>query len=82
MLPTLVNASRVLVDKARTTPAPNSLFVIADNGYLLVKRFQRSDAGGWWCSDNPAYERIAHAESIEVVALVRWGMRRFDDAGN
>ncbi|MCY3784553.1 MAG: S24 family peptidase [Chloroflexi bacterium] len=82
MLPTLVDGCRVLVDKAKTTPSPNSLFVIADDGSLLIKRFKRVKSRSWWCSDNPEFVPIRHRQSIKVQGQVRWTMRRFDDDGH
>lgn len=81
MVPTLADGGRVLVDKQRTEPKDNCLFVIACGDQLLVKRFARERRRSFWKSDNEAFKPIPHDQSISVQGQVRWSMRRFGDEG-
>ena len=81
MCPTLIDGSRILVDKGSTDPRPNHLFVIQAAGPLLEKRFRRHQDSWWWC-DNEAFDPIRADDSIKVWGRVRWSMRRFNDDGH
>jgi len=81
MVPTLADGGRVLVDKQRTEPKDNCLFVIAYGDDLLVKRYV-ARPGPFWKSDNEAFKPIPHNGSITVQGQVRWSMRRFGDEGH
>ena len=82
MIETLPEGIRILVDKGKTTPLVNCMFVIDHSGYLLVKRFKPAGDAVRWSCENPAYDAIVHDPAVTVCGQVRWSVQRFDDNGN
>ena len=60
MIKTLPEGSRILVDKGKTTPLVNCMFVFDHPGYLIVERFKQAGHDVWWSCNNPAYDAIVH----------------------
>ncbi len=70
MIETLPEGSRILVDKGKTTPLVNCMFVIDHSDYRLVKRFKLSGDDVWWSCDNSAYDAIVHDPAVTVCGQV------------
>ena len=79
MEPELREGDRIVVDTARTVPAPGELFVLWDGTGLVVKRVEALTAEGRLRlasahPDYPPYERPA--DEIHVVGKVLWKVTR------
>ena len=79
MEPELREGDRIVVDTARTVPAPGELFVLWDGAGLVVKRVEALTANGTLRlapahPDYPAYERPA--DEVHVVGKVLWKVTR------
>ena len=79
MEPELREGDRIVVDTARTVPAPGELFVLWDGTGLVVKRVEALTADGRLRlasahPDYPPYERPA--DEVHVVGKVLWKVTR------
>lgn len=81
MKPTLTDGDAILVDYLRTALHENRIYVLRDNGHLLVKRVRLEGRIWWWYSDNPAWEPLRHEDRFDVWGEVRWVGRQFSDSG-
>ena len=81
MDPTLPNGCSILIDRKRTEPQDERIYVLRTEDGLVVKRL-RQDEGGWWqvVSDNPDSETwptVPLNYGSEVIGEVRWAARTF-----
>lgn len=77
MAPTLLDGDELLVDRSdRRVRATGAVFVIRDDGALLVKRVSRADHRFRIASDNPAYETWC-TDTLDVIGRVVWLSRAF-----
>ncbi len=77
MEPTIADNDTLMVDTSDTLPQDGQIFVIRNDGHLLVKRTQVAPGQGvWLLSDNPSYDRLLlnlrDVPDIEVIGRVVW----------
>jgi len=76
MEPTLMDGSRILVDRNRTTPRGGDIFVLRTQDGLVVKRVGKDGAGGWLlASDHPAWDDVPLPDDAEIIGRVVWTAR-------
>ena len=77
MEPTIADNDTLMVDTSDTLPQDGQIFVIRNDGHLLVKRTQVAPGQGvWLLSDNPSYDRLLlklqDTPDLEVIGRVVW----------
>jgi phage repressor protein C with HTH and peptisase S24 domain len=71
MEPSLSDGDDILIDLTQTEPGGGGVFLIRDDGSLLVKRLQKVGTRLKVISDNPAYESYESGD-IEVLGRMIW----------
>lgn len=77
MEPTIVDNNTLMVDTSSTIPQDGGIYVIRNDGHLLVKRTQIAPGQGvWLISDNKEYKEMLvkfdKSEDLEVIGKVVW----------
>ena len=73
MEPTLMDGSKILIDRQRTRRRSGDVFVIAAPDGLVVKRAgEDADGRALMVSDNPAWEVVAWPDEAEIIGRVVW----------
>ncbi|ASP37869.1 transcriptional regulator [Bacterioplanes sanyensis] len=77
MEPTIADNDTLMVDTSDTVPQDGQIFVIRNDGHLLVKRTQVAPGQGvWLLSDNANYDRLLlnlnDTPDLDVIGRVVW----------
>ena len=77
MEPTIADNNTLMVDTSDTDPQDGGIYVIRNDGHLLVKRTQIAPGQGvWLISDNKEYDKLLvqfdKTEDLEVIGKVVW----------
>lgn len=77
MEPTISDGNTLMVDTSDTSPQDGAIYVIRNDGHLLVKRTQVAVGQGiWLISDNKEYDRqlvqFDETPDLEVIGRVVW----------
>lgn len=77
MEPTIADNNTLMVDTSDTDPQDGGIYVIRNDGHLLVKRTQIAPGQGvWLISDNKEYDKLLvqfdKTEDLEVIGRVVW----------
>ena len=77
MEPTIADNNTLMVDTSDTDPQDGGIYVIRNDGHLLVKRTQIAPGQGvWLISDNKEYKEVLvkfdKTEDLEVIGKVVW----------
>lgn len=77
MEPTISDGNTLMVDTSDTNPQDGGIYVIRNDGHLLVKRTQVAVGQGvWLISDNKEYDRqlvqFDETPDLEVIGRVVW----------
>lgn len=76
MEPSLSEGDDVLVDLTQREPSGGGVFLIRDDGALLIKRLQKVGGRLRVLSDNPAYEPY-ESDKVEVLGRMIWQGRNW-----
>lgn len=77
MEPTIADNNTLMVDTSNTDPQDGGIYVIRNDGHLLVKRTQIAPGQGvWLISDNKEYDKLlvnfGQTDDLEVIGKVVW----------
>jgi len=81
MEPTLMDGSKILVDRARTDWRQGDIFVLRTDDGLVVKRAGADGARRLMVSDNPAWGDVPLADDAEIIGRVVWTARMLVGGG-
>ena len=78
MHPTLPDGCHILVDRSRTEPHEDHIYVMRTEEGLVVKRLGLDKDGHWEArSDNEDYPPVPLRYGAEIIGEVRWAGRTF-----
>ena len=76
MEPTIPGGSSIIVDRKRTEPREERIFVMRTEDGVVVKRLSKDEDGRWQVvSDNPKWETVPMLYDTDIIGEVRWSGR-------
>ena len=74
MEPTLRDGCSILVDRSRREPHSGRIYVMQNEGGLIVRRVEQIPERGWWLltSDNSNWPTEVMDEDTDIIGEVKW----------